>query len=117
MNIGQITQWIQLVIMIMSYGKQVIDLAIEIYERIEEKYAGTKDVGAKKAANFERAFVSEVKASNRITGVTEMKALGNVGEIREGVWKTRPENIGKEPKQIMGKRPPLGTKPGSGGVY
>ena len=117
MNVAQITQWIQLVILILEYGKKVVDLAIDIYDRIEEKFAGTKDAGAKKAAGFERAFVSEVKASSKITGVTEMKALGNVDNILEGVWKTRPENVGKEPKQIMGKRPPLGTKPGSTGVY
>jgi hypothetical protein len=102
----------------LQYGKQVIDLAIEIYDRIESKFLGTKDAGAKKAANFERAFTSEVKASPAITGMTESKALLNVDKIREGIWKTRPENQGKEAKTIMGKQPPpLGTKSGSGGMY
>jgi len=117
MSIGQITQWIQLVILILEYGKKIIDLAIEIYERIEGKFAGTRDAGAKKAAAFDRTLKASVLADTSISSMTTSKALNSVDKIREGVWKTRPENLGKTPKVIMGKRPPLGTKPGSGGIY
>ena len=70
-----------------------------------------KDEGAKKAAGFNKVLVAEILADNTIGSATTSKALNNVDKIREGVWKTRPENLGKEPKTIF--KPPLGTKPGS----
>ena len=114
MSIGKITQWIQLALLIIEYGKKIIDLGIEIYERFEEKYKGMHDEGAKKAAGFNKILVATVLADTSIRSSTTSKALNNVDKIREGVWKTRPENLGRTPKTIF--KAPLGTKPGSGGV-
>lgn len=100
MTPAQIIQWIQFALLILRYGKRAVDLAVDVYERTEfaaraRKVTRGEITGpAEKAASFGRVFRAE--SSERV-GISPPAA--RVAAIREGVWKTRPENRGKEPKR------------------
>ena len=91
MSPAQIVAWFQVVVLILEYGKKVVDLAVEIYEKIESKFKA--EGGKEKAKQFDKLFIKEAVASPVITGMTLDKAVQNVDKIREKVWATRNENL------------------------
>ena len=58
-----------------------------------------------KAKRFDWAFVSEIVVSKELSKKVVLKATSGVARIRESVWKTRPENLGKKPKPNLGIKP------------
>lgn len=97
MSIGQIVQWFQVVLLVLEYGKKVVDLGIEIYKKVEEACA--EKPAEEKAKKFDQLFVKAAIASPSITGMTLDKAVQNADKIREKIWATRHENLYKEKKK------------------
>jgi len=105
MSPKEIIQWIQFAALVLKYGKEVIDRAVEIYKRIEEAFRGKSGASQEKAVKFNKAFVREIETAKDIKPTAALRACQNVDRIREGVWKTRPENLGKKPRSILGAKP------------
>ena len=98
MTPGAIMQWLRYLILILQYGKGVVDLAVDIYERIEYAAKARRIVhhdkmpSTEKAASFNRVFAAESSERNGC-----MPPARRVDAIREGVWRTRPQNRGRKP--------------------
>lgn len=90
---GQIIQWIQFALLILKYGKELVELAVSIYEKVEEKLKGRRPI--EKKMEFDKTLIGRAPA---VVGTAP--TVKTINALREGVWKTRPENAGKTPKPL-----------------
>ena len=91
---SDIIQWIQFSLLILKYGKELVDLAVSIYEKVEEKLKDRRSI--EKKMEFDKTLT---KMAPAVVGtVPPVKAIDT---LREGVWKTRPENKGKKPNPLF----------------
>jgi len=108
MSPGSIISWIQLAMLVLQYGREVVELAIEIYKKIEEIFAAVPSPSPApvpagglprfdKATTFNKEFVTAIASSLKITESKKVKAVFGKDKIRETVWKTRRENLGRKP--------------------
>ncbi len=88
-----VIQIIQLCVLILTEGKKLVDFAISIYDAIEKRvHAGEKLSSKAKAEAFDLQLALA-------TGAT--LSHDRIEKLREGIWRTRPENRGRSPRAIV----------------